>query len=168
MQLTLTQTTIAGQTYWLGSTTHGLAFVGRANGVTDEWQAFFPTATAVHDDRANQTEIQELQAYLTGNRTSFDLPLDQSHGTALQQQVWQALATIPYGNTTTYTTIAEKIDRPTAVRAVASAVGKNPLLIVIPCHRVLRKDGTLGGYRGGLPMKKTLLALEKDNSTCHA
>lgn len=168
MQLTLTQTTIAKQTYWLGSTTHGLTFVGRADGPADEWQTFFPTATAVQDAQANQLAIQELQAYLTGDLASFNIPLDQSYGTLLQQQVWQALMTIPYGDTTTYTAIAAQINHPTAIRAVASAVGKNPLLIVVPCHRVLRKDGTLGGYRGGLPMKQALLALEKSHPACHA
>ncbi|RRK11353.1 methylated-DNA--[protein]-cysteine S-methyltransferase [Lactiplantibacillus garii] len=160
MQLTLTKTTIAHQTYWLGSTERGLAFVGSANGPQDEWSRFYPAASAVVDTHANQTARQALTAYLTGARQAFDLPLDQTNGTTLQRQVWHALQTIPYGHTTTYSQLATAINRPTATRAVATAVGKNPLLIVVPCHRVLRKDGTLGGYRGGLAMKTALLALE--------
>lgn len=162
MILTLTQTTVQSQTYWLGSTAQGLAFVGSANGAATEWQDFFPTATPVTDSTANQAAITALTAYLTGTRPTFDLPLDQTQATPLQRSVWQALQTIPYGTTTTYSALATQIHQPTAVRAVATAVGQNPLLMVVPCHRVLRKDGQLGGYRGGLPMKKALLALEKN------
>ncbi|MCT4458647.1 methylated-DNA--[protein]-cysteine S-methyltransferase [Lactiplantibacillus paraplantarum] len=160
MHLTLTQTTINQQTYWLGATPTGLAFVGRANGPRDEWQTFFKSANIQYDQQVNQQASQELHDYLTGHRRHFEVPLDQTTGTTLQQQVWQALTRIPYGQTATYSQLATMISRPTAIRAVASAVGKNPLLIIIPCHRVCRKDGQLGGYRGGLPMKRALLALE--------
>ena len=163
MHLTLTQTTINQQTYWLGATPTGLAFVGRANGPRDEWQAFFKSASIHYDQQANQQASHELRDYLTGHRRYFDIPLDQTTGTQLQQQVWQALTHIRYGQTATYSQLATVIGRPTAVRAVASAVGKNPLLIVIPCHRICRKDGQLGGYRGGLPMKRALLDLENTN-----
>ena len=160
MHLTLTQTTINQQTYWLGTTPAGLAFVDRANGPRDEWQAFFKSANIHYDQQANQQACQELHDYLTGQRQHFDIPLDQTTGTPLQHQVWQALTRIPYGQAATYSQLATMINHPTAVRAVASAVGQNPLLIVIPCHRIRRKDGQLGGYRGGLPMKRALLALE--------
>lgn len=162
MQLTLEQTTIEQRTYWLGTTTTGLAFVGRENGPADEWQHFFPTASSHVTPTADSPAARALSAYLQGRTTSFDLPLDLTHGTSFQRQVWRALQTIPYGQTTTYSALAQQIGRPTASRAVANAVGKNPLLIIVPCHRVLRKDHTLGGYRGGLPMKRRLLTLEKN------
>mgnify|MGYP001944944994 FL=1 len=98
--------------------------------------------------------------YFTENRQSFDFPIDL-HGTPFQKEVWQALQTIPYGETATYSEIAEKVGRPKAVRAVGSAIGKNPLLIVIPCHRVIRKNGDLSGFREGIDLKKKLLQLEK-------
>ena len=161
MQLTLTQLTITEQTFWLGSTSRGLAFVGSANGPTDEWQQFYPTATTHVDPNANQTADRELTAYLAGQKTELSLPLDLSYGTAFQQQVWQTLQTVPYGTTWTYSDLAAKLQRPEAVRAIASAVGRNPLLMIIPCHRIVRKDGQLGGYRGGLPMKRQLLRLER-------
>ncbi|ETY73359.1 methylated-DNA--[protein]-cysteine S-methyltransferase [Lactiplantibacillus fabifermentans] len=160
MNLTLSQLTLAHTTYWLGTTTQGLAFVGRANGPANEWQTFYPQATTFLDAGGNQAAAQALTAYLQGRTQQINVPLDLSHGTTFQQLVWRGLQAIPYGTTTTYTDLAQQIDRPTAVRAVASAVGRNPLLIVVPCHRVLRKDGQLGGYRGGLTMKKALLTLE--------
>jgi len=161
MKLTLTKLTIKSQTFWLGSTTKGLAFVGSANGSADEWQNFLPTATATLDPDANQLASQALTAYFAGQETDFSLPLDLSHGTAFQQQVWQGLRQISYGETRSYTTLAQQLKRPTATRAIASAVGRNPILIFVPCHRILRKDGQLGGYRGGLPMKQQLLRLEQ-------
>ena len=160
MALTLTKITIGQQTFWLGSTTKGLAFVGSANGPDDEWQQFYPDAIAHFDDTANQLTAQALTAYLNSQKTEFDLPLDLTHGTTFQQQVWEGLRQIPYGQTWTYTTLAERLNRPTATRAIASAVGRNPILIIVPCHRVIRKDGQLGGYRGGLAMKRQLLRLE--------
>jgi methylated-DNA-[protein]-cysteine S-methyltransferase len=107
--------------------------------------------------------IEQLGAYFAGERTSFDLPL-APHGTDFQQKVWRALAAIPYGETTTYAAIAKKIGKPRAVRAVGAANGRNPLSIVVPCHRVIGNDGTLTGYAGGLPNKKRLLELESPAS----
>jgi len=161
MQLTLTQFTVNEQTFWLGSTALGLVFVGSANGPADEWQQFYPTATTHVNPSANQAASHELAAYLAGQKTEFSSPLDLTHGTAFQQQVWQALQTVPYGTTWTYSDLAAKLQRPEAIRAIASAVGRNPLLMIIPCHRIVRKDGQLGGYRGGLPMKRQLLRLEQ-------
>lgn len=104
---------------------------------------------------------KQLQEYLSGDRQIFEMPVDfLDRGTIFQREVWQALTEIPYGQTIAYSQIAERIKRPKAVRAVGGAVGKNPLSIVIPCHRVIGKDGSLTGYTGGMPMKKYLLTLE--------
>lgn len=104
--------------------------------------------------------IAQLDAYFAGKRTSFDLDL-APEGTAFQREVWRALAAIPYGTTTTYSDLARSIGRPNAVRAVGAANGRNPLSIVVPCHRVVGRDGTLTGYAGGLAHKASLLALER-------
>ena len=106
-----------------------------------------------------QTQLQ-LAAYFAGNRREFDLPLDLSHGTAFQQLVWQALRTIAFGNTVSYLEIAKCIGNPGAVRAVGAANGRNPISIVVPCHRVIASSGALTGYAGGLNNKTALLALE--------
>lgn len=101
----------------------------------------------------------QLDAYFRGARTAFELPL-APRGTDFQRRVWAALAEIPYGATTTYAAIARAIGRPKAVRAVGAANGRNPLSIVVPCHRVIGADGTLTGYAGGVPNKRRLLELE--------
>ena len=111
--------------------------------------------TALSDEAANQ-----VQRYLAGERQDFDLPLAPA-GTDFQRSVWQALCAIPYGQTRTYGDIACAIGRPTAARAVGAAAGRNPIWIVIPCHRCVGKDGALTGYAGGLWRKEKLLALEK-------
>lgn len=102
----------------------------------------------------------ELVAYFAGQRTVFDVPLDLSCGTPFQQAVWQALLTIPCAATSTYGAISAAIGRPAAVRAVGGAVGRNPLSIIVPCHRVIGASGALTGYAGGLPRKIALLHLE--------
>lgn len=102
---------------------------------------------------------KELQQYFSGQRQKFDVPLD-IQGTEFQKKVWQQLSQIPYGKTFSYSDIASRIKKPKAMRAVGSANGKNPIWIIIPCHRVIAANGTLGGYAGGLPMKKKLLELE--------
>ncbi len=102
----------------------------------------------------------QLQQYLQGQRRQFDLPLDLGSGTPFQQTVWQALQTIAPGQTTSYGTLAQQIGRPAAVRAVGTAIGRNPLSVVVPCHRVLGRDGSLTGYAGGLERKAALLRLE--------
>ena len=103
---------------------------------------------------------QQLTDYYAGRRSHFDLPLDISGGTLFQQSVWQALLKIPQGQTTSYGDISRQIGNPTAVRAVGSAVGRNPVSIIVPCHRVLGADGSLTGYAGGLDRKTALLKLE--------
>jgi len=103
--------------------------------------------------------VTQLEGYLDGKRKSFDLPLDVT-GTAFQKRVWEELQKIPYGKTASYKEIARRIHNAKAVRAVGNANGKNPLCMIIPCHRVIAADGTLGGYSGGLDMKRALLKLE--------
>jgi methylated-DNA-[protein]-cysteine S-methyltransferase len=105
-----------------------------------------------------ETERQ-LEEYFAGRRTAFALPLDPS-GTAFQRQVWDALLTIPFGETRSYGQIARQIGNPTAIRAVGAANGRNPLSIVVPCHRVVGSTGALTGFAGGLDVKAQLLALE--------
>jgi len=102
----------------------------------------------------------QLADYLAGRRTCFELPLDLSGGTPFQQAVWHALLAIPRGATVGYGALALSLGQPRAVRAVAAAVGRNPLSVVVPCHRVVGAGGALTGYAGGLPRKAALLELE--------
>jgi methylated-DNA-[protein]-cysteine S-methyltransferase len=104
--------------------------------------------------------IEQLDEYFKGVRSTFDLPLDLQGGTAFQQSVWQALLAIPRGGTTSYGQLGQRIGRPAAVRAVGAAVGRNPVSVVVPCHRVVGADGSLTGYAGGLERKTALLQLE--------
>jgi methylated-DNA-[protein]-cysteine S-methyltransferase len=103
---------------------------------------------------------QQLQAYFEGQLQQFDLPLDLSAGTAFQQAVWQALLKIPFGKTTSYGALSNSMGKPRAVRAVGTAIGRNPIGIIVPCHRVVGADGSLTGYAGGLHRKETFLTLE--------
>lgn len=103
--------------------------------------------------------VAQLEEYFEGTRTGFDLPLDP-HGTDFQRACWRALAMIPYGSTASYREQAEMIGRPNAVRAVGGANGRNPLSIVLPCHRVIASSGALTGFAGGLDTKKWLLDFE--------
>ena len=102
----------------------------------------------------------QVRQYLAGERRAFDLPLAPS-GTPFQRSVWDALCAIPYGQTATYGEIARALGRPGAARAVGAAAGRNPIWLVIPCHRCVGKNGALTGYAGGLWRKEKLLALEK-------
>ncbi len=102
---------------------------------------------------------EQLTDYFAGQRKDFDLPLDPQ-GTDFQQQVWQALLTIAYGQVASYSDMAQSINNPKAVRAVGAANGKNPISIIIPCHRVIGANGTLTGYAGGLERKQWLLQHE--------
>nr|WP_238928454.1 methylated-DNA--[protein]-cysteine S-methyltransferase [Vibrio sp. S17_S38] len=103
--------------------------------------------------------LSQLKKYFNGELSSFDLPL-AAVGTEFQQKVWQALTTIPYGETWSYQDLANAIDNPKAVRAVGLANGKNPISIIVPCHRVIGKNGKLTGYAGGIECKKGLLDAE--------
>jgi methylated-DNA-[protein]-cysteine S-methyltransferase len=106
-----------------------------------------------------QRAAAEIQEYLKGNRKSFSIPL-RFAGTSFQQSIWTQIAKIPFGETITYTELAKRAGAPTALRAAGTATGRNPLGIVIPCHRVVGKNGGLGGYAGGLDRKKRLLEVE--------
>ena len=101
----------------------------------------------------------ELAEYFAGKRRKFTVPLDL-HGTPFQLQVWQTLRRIPFGKAVSYGEEARMLGKPKAARAVGSANGRNPIPIIVPCHRVVAGDGSLGGYSAGLPMKRKLLALE--------
>ena len=111
---------------------------------------------------------QELAEYFAGNRYEFDLPFEFETSSPFQAKVWQALFTIPYGQTATYKEIAEQIGTPQAVQAVGQALHANPIAICIPCHRIIRSNGTLSGYTGGLERKKHLLDLEKRTICCQS
>ena len=117
----------------------------------DDWQG--------GDNEVLQAAEAQLDEYFSGSRTYFELPL-APQGTAFQLAVWQELARIPYGTTISYAELAQRVGNPTATRAVGAANGRNPLPIVLPCHRVIGADGALTGFGGGLPMKQFLLQLE--------
>ncbi|MGO5024011.1 methylated-DNA--[protein]-cysteine S-methyltransferase [Lawsonibacter sp. LCP25S3_G6] len=116
-------------------------------------------------ERGEPTELtkkvfSQLQEYFSGQRKTFDFPYEL-RGTEFQKKVWAALETIPYGQTRSYREIAQAVGNPKAVRAVGAANGKNPMWIVVPCHRVVGANGTLTGYAGGIDMKRRLLELEQ-------
>ncbi|MBD2245543.1 bifunctional DNA-binding transcriptional regulator/O6-methylguanine-DNA methyltransferase Ada [Nostoc sp. FACHB-888] len=119
----------------------------------------FHQAQIMRDDHTHKEWIQAILNLIAGDETHLDLPLDV-RGTAFQKQVWQALQKIPYSETRTYTDIARDIAKPLAVRAVGNACGANPTALIVPCHRVLRNDGSLGGYRWGIERKQKLLIQE--------
>ena len=119
-------------------------------------------ADSVDDDaKVLRNTISQLDEYINGQRQVFDIPLDLSTGTPFQQTVWEALLKIPYGKTISYAQLANHIGQPTACRAVANANGKNPISLIIACHRVIASDGKLGGYTGGIEIKQTLLDIEQ-------
>lgn len=118
----------------------------------DDWQR--DDASAVLRQAKRQ-----LDEYFAGKRTDFDLPL-APHGTPFQQSVWRSLLAIPFGRTSTYGELAATVGKPAAARAVGAAVGANPISIVVPCHRIIGKDGSLTGFGGGLDRKTKLLQLE--------
>lgn len=108
-----------------------------------------------------QQTALELDAYFAGKGFHFSVPLDMAYGTAFQQKVWKCLREIPPGGTTTYGAISQRLSNPNAVRAVGGAVGRNPIGIIVPCHRVIGANGALTGYAGGLDRKVALLTLER-------
>ncbi len=118
--------------------------------------------TEEEDDVIRETKKQ-VNGYLQGKRKKFDVPILMA-GSDFQKQVWQALMAVPYGKTESYMELAKKIGNSKAVRAVAAANGANAISLIIPCHRIIESNGGLGGYGGGLPAKKKLLKLEKNNS----
>lgn len=140
----------------LAATAHGLA------GLWFDGQAHHPGGLDAPVDAGHPVLAQalaELAAYWRGEPVAFATPLDAA-GTPFQQRVWQALRAIPRGRTTTYGALAAALGAPAATRAVAGAVARNPVSILVPCHRVVGRDGALTGYAGGLERKRRLLALE--------
>ncbi len=121
----------------------------------------FPFATRRRDDKAMSQYRENLNRLIAGQETNPSLPLD-IRATAFQRRVWEALQKIPCGETRSYSAVAQKIGMPKATRAVARACATNPVAVAIPCHRVVRQDGGLGGYRWGIERKKQLLAMEKE------
>ncbi|AKN16546.1 methylated-DNA--[protein]-cysteine S-methyltransferase [Mycobacterium haemophilum] len=118
------------------------------------------------DDGAFADTVSQLGAYFAGELTEFAVELDL-RGTKFQQRVWQALLTIPYGETRSYGEIAEQIGSPGAARAVGLANGHNPIAVIVPCHRVIGANGSLTGFGGGLDRKHTLLELEKHQASAN-
>ncbi len=129
-------------------------------------RALEPPAGWARDEAPLAEALRQLRAYFAGVRRAFDLPL-APRGTAFQQRVWRALCEIPYGETISYGELARRIGRPSASRAVGAANGRNPLPIVVPCHRVIGSTGRLTGYAGGLHLKEGLLALEQAHAPRH-
>ncbi|MFC5530199.1 methylated-DNA--[protein]-cysteine S-methyltransferase [Cohnella yongneupensis] len=148
----------------VAATEEGLCYVGSQGGSQPEFTAwaqarFGDRCVLSHDEGKLASYVSQLTEYLQGVRKTFDVPTDL-RGTEFQQSVWSAMNEIAYGQTATYSQIAERIGKPEAVRAVGTAIGRNPALIALPCHRIVGKNGTLTGYRGGLKMKERLLGLE--------
>lgn len=149
---------------YIAASSKGLCYVGTPNNPLEELKTWvksrYSSSELIEDHLELQPYKKELVEYLKGKRDSFSFAIEVK-GTFFQQEIWKALNQIPYGETCTYSQIAELIQKPTAVRAVGAAIGSNPVLICIPCHRVIGKNGKLVGYRGGLEMKNHLLQLEK-------
>lgn len=149
--------------FQIAATEKGLCFVGSQNGGYEELTAFvakkLPGFVCINDEEKLKSYRQEFSRYFKLESKEFEMPIDL-YGTDFQKEVWAALLKVRYGETATYSEIAKLIHRPSAVRAVASAIGANPVMIVVPCHRILGKNGKLTGFRGGLEMKEKLLKHE--------
>ena len=144
----------------------GRILLAGREGVLEE--LYFPNAAAtlavpaewIRDDAVFAEPLRQLNEYFSGKRREFELFIDPQ-GTPFQKEVWQELRRVPFGRTANYQEIAERLGRPKACRAVGMANARNPLPIIIPCHRIIGKDGTLTGFGGGLPVKRQLLELER-------
>ena len=155
--------------FHIAATENGLCFIGSQDENFEELTIWarkkLPQYKLTDNPDYLQTYTKEVIEYLENKRETFTFPID-AYGTAFQLSVWNTVREIPYGKTYSYSEIAEKMQKPTAIRAVATAIAANPLLITIPCHRVIGKNGKLTGFRGGLEMKKELLILEKSQVEC--
>ena len=138
----------------------GFLRIGYRNGTVTSIRCVTAPDCAHSPSPASDLAAGQILAYLRGERRGFDFPFAPS-GTAFQLSVWKELSRIPYGEVRTYGQIASALGKPGAARAVGMACNRNPLWIVIPCHRVVGKDGSLTGYAGGLSIKEALLALEQ-------
>ena len=147
----------------LAATPHGLAGLWFFDQRHRPPQLDAPGAWPLHDGAHAVLDqaVTELAAYFAGSRAGFGIPLDLPGATDFQQAVWRALVALPLGTTVSYGALAVAVGRPAAVRAVGAAVGRNPVSIVVPCHRVVGAAGLLTGYAGGLERKAALLALER-------
>jgi len=147
----------------LGSTDKGLCRVelpgACGRGFAGWLRAQLPDSRVQEDDGPNRSARQQILEYLAGDRIRFELPMDL-RATPFQRAVYDELLAIPYGETRSYADVARAIGRPKAMRATGAANGANPLPLVIPCHRVIQSGGGLGGFGGGLPLKRRLLAME--------
>lgn len=146
----------------VGATDKGICILTMSDDpqeLIEDLQRRFKNATLIGGDKQFEKWMAKVIAFVDRPTKSFDLPLD-IQGTAFQKRVWEALCTIPFGKTATYADIAKKIGKPTSMRAVANACGSNNIAVIIPCHRVIRTDGTISGYRWGVERKKTLLKKE--------
>ncbi|HKN88117.1 MAG TPA: methylated-DNA--[protein]-cysteine S-methyltransferase [Nitrospiraceae bacterium] len=166
-------TTSVFQTPWgwmgVGASEYGIQSIvlprPSRQAVYDEW-------LGSHSERAEQTgqnsaeaklvrEVQtQLMAFLANQRREMDFPLDLSRGTPFQRRVWRAILRIPYGRVRSYRWVADRVGGAHYARAVGNALGANPVPIIVPCHRIVASDGSLGGFTGGLPVKRKLLQLE--------
>jgi len=160
----ITYTTIDSSLGWLlvAATERGLCAVrfGKSAAALEQtlWREF-PAATIWRDDAALRPRVDAVMGYLNGQRKQLDLPLDVQ-ATAFQSRVYEALRAIPYGSTRSYSQVAQAIGQPAAALEVAQACAGNPVALVIPCHRVVRQSGGLGGYRWGVQRKRALLERE--------
>jgi methylated-DNA-[protein]-cysteine S-methyltransferase len=152
---------------YIAASVKGLCYVGSQDKPFSDLYDWalrrFAGSELVESDEIMQPYVIELKEYLDGVRQGFTIPFDY-RGTPFQLDVWKALCEIPYGQTWSYSDIAVHINKPSSVRAVGTAIGANPVLITVPCHRVIGKNGALTGYRGGLDMKMQLLHLERGSS----
>lgn len=151
-------------TFRVASTERGLAYLelphASGRGLRAWLQRCVPDAYCVDDSGSNKPAIEQILQYLACDRTDFDIPLDL-RGTPFQKDVWARLLEIPYGDSCSYADVARAVGRPKAVRAVGMANSANPVALIVPCHRVIAADGSLGGYGGGAELKRKLLAMEQ-------
>jgi O-6-methylguanine DNA methyltransferase len=148
--------------FLVAATAHGVCAVTLGDDpdmLQDDLERRFGTAIIRHTGHVSNNLTDTIHSYLNGVQKRLDLPLDVT-ATPFQRLVWEALRTIPYGATQTYQEVAQQLGRPYAVRAVARACASNPVALIVPCHRVVRADGSLGGYRWGIERKRALLAHE--------
>ena len=151
---------------WMGisETSKGINVIVLPKGSRRAIESDLRSATGEPFEEGVSARLEEarhqLLDYLDGKRAAFDIPLDVSHGTAFQRRVWKALQRVPYGKLRSYQWLASRVGGRHYARAVGSAVGANPIPVVIPCHRIVAHDASLGGFSCGLPMKRKLLTLE--------
>lgn len=154
--------TIKPWTYFLAITNKGLAYVGLKGDETAPIFSYYPNRMLIHDPKRLEKYTTELKEYFKGERRSFDVPIDISEfGTPFQRQALEMINKVPYGMTVEYGDIASSLNGARSVRAVAHAIALNPVLIFIPCHRVVLSHDKVGGYRMGSREKARLLNLEK-------